>query len=70
MKKLFVFSLLLATTALLAQDSYLHCGKLIDTKNGKVLTNKTIVVSGKTIKSIQDGFVNSANAADRIIDLK
>ncbi|WP_445452400.1 amidohydrolase family protein [Flavobacterium sp. 25HG05S-40] len=70
MKKLFLYSLLLMAIALQAQDSYLQCGKLIDTKNGKVLTNKTIVVSGKTIKSIQDGFVNSANAIDRIIDLK
>ena len=70
MKNLFLYSLLLMTIALQAQDSYLQCGKLIDTKNGKVLTNKTIVVSGKTIKSIQDGFVDPTNAADRKIDLK
>lgn len=53
-----------------AQDIYLHCGQLIDTEKGKVLTEKTIVVSGKTIKSIQNGFVNSKNALDIVIDLK
>lgn len=53
-----------------AQDIYLHCGQLIDTEKGKVLTEKTIVVSGKTIKSIQNGYVNSEHALDVVIDLK
>ncbi len=53
-----------------AQDIYLHCGQLIDTEKGKVLTKKTIVVSGKTIKSIQNGYVNSEHALDVVIDLK
>jgi imidazolonepropionase-like amidohydrolase len=70
MKKLFLLSLLLVTAVLQAQDTYIQCGKLIDTKNGKVLTNKTIIVSGKTIKSIQDGFVNPTNTTDKVIDLK
>lgn len=70
MKQLFLFSILLASITIQAQDTYIQCGKLIDTKNGKVLTNKTIVVSGKTIKSIQDGFTNPTNADDKTIDLK
>jgi hypothetical protein len=53
-----------------AQDTYIQCGKIIDTKTGKVLTNKTIVVSNKTIKTIQDGFINPANQKDKIVDLK
>ena len=53
-----------------AQDIYLHCGQLIDTEKGKVLTKKTIVVSGKTIKSIQNGYVDSENTLDIVIDLK
>ena len=53
-----------------AQDIYLHCGQLIDTEKGKVLTKKTIVVSGKTIKFIQNGYVNSEHALDVVIDLK
>jgi hypothetical protein len=53
-----------------AQDTYIQCGKIIDTKTGKVLTNKTIVVSNKTIKTIQDGFINPTNPKDKIVDLK
>jgi adenine deaminase len=52
-----------------AQDTYIQCGKIIDTKTGKVLTNKTIVVSNKTIKTIQDGFINP-KSKDKIVDLK
>lgn len=70
MNKLFLFGILLTTIALQAQDTYIQCGKLIDTRNGKVLTNKTIVVSGKIIKNIQDGFVNQSSSADQTIDLK
>ena len=70
MKKLFLLSILLTTITIQAQDTYIQCGKLIDTKNGKVLTNKTIIVSGKTIKSIEDGFITPTNSTDKIIDLK
>ena len=53
-----------------AQETYIYCGKLIDTQNGKVLTNKTIVVSDKLIKNIQDGFVVPVDSDTKIIDLK
>lgn len=70
MKKLLLVSLLLTFGITKAQDIYIQCGKVIDTKNGKVLTNKTIVVSGKTIKSIQEGFLLPINSNDKVIDLK
>ena len=70
MKKLFFLTILLTALTLQAQDTYIQCGKLIDTKNGKVLTNKTIIVSGKTIKSIEDGFINPTNPGGKVIDLK
>jgi hypothetical protein len=57
MKNLLLFSLLFSASISFAQDTYIQCGKIIDTKTGKVLTNKTIV-SNKTIKTIQDGFIN------------
>jgi len=60
-----VFSLVLS-----AQDTYLHCGKIFDSQTGKVLSNKTIVVSGTKITKILDGFVSKANAEDVEIDLK
>ena len=70
MKKLFLFTLLLISIRLQAQDTYIQCGKLIDTKNGKVLNNKTIIVSAKTIKSVEDGFINPTSSSDKVIDLK
>ncbi len=54
----------------MAQDIYIHAGKMVDTRNGKVLKNQTIIVSGKKIKSIESGFVEPANAEDSLIDLK
>lgn len=70
MKKLFLFTIIFSAFQIYAQETYIQCGKLIDTKNGKVITNKTIIVSGKTIKSIEDGFVNPKNVTDKVIDLK
>ena len=61
---------MLFTLTISAQDIYLHCGKVIDTKNGKVLTNKTVIVSGKTIKAINNGFTNPSSTDDVVIDLK
>ncbi len=52
-----------------AQDIYLQCGKVIDTKTGKVLTEKTIVVSGNKISKIQDGYI-SGKKGETTIDLK
>jgi imidazolonepropionase-like amidohydrolase len=70
MKNLLFLLAVLFSFSVSAQKTYLHCGKLIGTKNCKVLTNKTIVVSGKTIVSIEDGFLKPENSEDKIIDLK
>jgi imidazolonepropionase-like amidohydrolase len=48
----------------------LHCGKLIDTKSGKVLSEKTVVISGDKIIAIENGFVDSKTSEDIVIDLK
>ena len=53
-----------------AQDTYLHCGKIIDTESGKVLTNKTIIVSSDKIIAIKNGYISSENPLDKEIDLK
>ncbi len=68
-KHAYLVLLLLTSTTLLAQNTYLHCGKLIDTKAGTVLTEKTIVVSGNKISKIQDGYT-SGKKEDITIDLK
>ncbi|MBP6557646.1 MAG: amidohydrolase family protein [Flavobacterium sp.] len=70
MKKIIFFVSFLITSIAFSQETYIHCGKLIDTKNGKVLTNKTIIVSGKTIKSVEDGFINPTTTTSKVIDLK
>lgn len=51
------------------QDTYLHCGQILDTKSGKLLSQKTIVVSGNAIKSVENGYV-AGRVSDRLIDLK
>jgi len=70
MKKTLALIGVLFSIVTIAQNTYLHCGKLIDTKSGKVLTTKTVVVSGDKIESIIDGFVNPKNIEDIVIDLK
>lgn len=70
MKSLLRILVLLCTVSLTAQNTYLHCGKLIDTKSGKVLTEKTIVVSGNVIMSVENGYINPKNSEDTVVDLK
>jgi imidazolonepropionase-like amidohydrolase len=70
MKKLLLFSSFLISSIIFSQETYIQCGKLIDTRNGKVLGNKTIIVSGKTIKSIQDGFIAPSDSNTKVVDLK
>ncbi|MBR9853493.1 MAG: amidohydrolase family protein [Algicola sp.] len=69
MKKLITFSIILFTAILSAQDTYLQCGRIIDVESGKILTEKTIVVSGTSIKSIEDGY-KKGGSKDVVVDLK
>lgn len=61
----FFFSITLA-----AQNTYLHCGKLIDTESGKVLTEMTLVVEGNKIIALNNGYTQPQNAEDKVVDLK
>jgi imidazolonepropionase-like amidohydrolase len=70
MKKVLQLMILLLTTSVIGQNTYLHCGKIIDTKTGKVLTEKTIIVSGNKITAIENGYVAVKSAEDKVIDLK
>ncbi|MCK0122893.1 amidohydrolase family protein [Gelidibacter sp. F2691] len=70
MKKSFLLYCLLLTAVTFGQNTYLHCGKLIDTKEGKILTNKTIIVSGQEILAIEDGFSVPKTDQDVVVDLK
>ncbi|WP_396635660.1 amidohydrolase family protein [Maribacter sp. R77961] len=52
-----------------AQDSYLQCGSIYDVTTGKLVKEKTIVVSGSKIKSIENGFVAGMDI-DHVVDLR
>ena len=53
MKRIIFLIVVLLSFSITAQNTYLHCGKLIDTKSGQVLTNKTIIVTGNKITAIR-----------------
>jgi len=58
MKKLiFIFFALLIISTVQSQTTYILCGKLIDTKSGKINTKKTIVVRENKIIDVMDGYV-------------
>ena len=69
MKRVLTIFIALFTLSLFAQNTYIHCGKLIDTKKGKVYQNKTIIVSKDRIVAVKNGHVNSDDPNDTIIDL-
>lgn len=71
MKKIILSLLLLCSiTIVSAQKTYILCGKLIDTKTGIVESKRTIVVEGKKIIHIHNGFVQPKSKDDIVIDLK
>ncbi len=53
----------------LAQKTYIQCGRLIDGVSDKERKSVTIVVEGKKIVEIKDGYVNG-KSSDSLIDLK
>ncbi len=60
---------MLCIATVLSQETLLHCGKLIDTENGKVLVEQTITVSGNKIVKVENGYA-SAKEGQQVIDLK
>lgn len=70
MKNIFTLIVLFLSATVISQNTYIHCGKLIDTQNGKVLTEKTIVISGNTIASVENGYVNPPDSTGKVINLK
>lgn len=59
-----------STTILSAQDTYILCGKLLDTQSGKVKTEQTIVIQNNKITAVFDKYVQPKNPKDILIDLK
>ena len=71
MKNRFLLVLVLLTsTIVFSQNTYIFCGKLIDTEKGKVNEEQTIVVKDNKIVDVLKGYVNPERTDDIIIDLK
>lgn len=62
--------LLLVVCITHAQRTYLHCGKLIDTRSGEVVAERTIVVEDTRIVGVERGYVSPANEDFPVIDLR
>ncbi|MFS4466866.1 amidohydrolase family protein [Maribacter sp. 2210JD10-5] len=69
MKRISFLVIFLTIFALNAQETYLHCGKVLDVSSGKIRSEKTIVISGNKIKSVLDGY-QTGSENDKSIDLK
>ena len=71
MKNLYVvLAILFISFGSLAQKTYLHCGKIVDVKDGTVLNDKTIIVSGEKIEAVEDGFISPKDKQSKRVDLK
>ncbi|WP_237276180.1 metal-dependent hydrolase family protein [Tenacibaculum ovolyticum] len=71
MKKInFLLTFLLVVTYSFGQNTYVLCGKLIDTKSGKIQSEKTIVVKENKIKKVFDGYVMPRDKTSKTIDLR
>ena len=53
----------------IAQKQYLQCGQLLDTDRGVLLQEKTLVIEGKLILEVLDGY-QQGGADDELIDLR
>jgi imidazolonepropionase-like amidohydrolase len=69
MKKLLTLAFSLLAFAGMSQKTILHCGSIIDVKTQTVLKNRSIVVEGKKIVSVSEGFLTPAKG-DVVINLK
>lgn len=70
MKQLFTFLISISLTlSLIAQKTYIHCGRLIDGISNTARQSVTIVIEGSKITEVQNGYTNGSGA-DKVIDLK
>ena len=70
MKFLSTIFFLIFTSVLTGQNTFLHCGKLIDTRKGKMQEQMTVVISGNQIISVEKGYTVPSANGDLVIDLK
>lgn len=69
-KLLFVLCGIFISAAAFAQDTYIHAGKLLDVKSGKMLKEQTIVIEDDKIKELRKGYIQPVQPEDVLVDLK
>ncbi|PIE49023.1 MAG: amidohydrolase [Flavobacteriales bacterium] len=70
MKNISLFLALFFSLSIAAQNTYLHCGELIDTSTGKILKEMTVIVNGDKITAVEKGYLPAKGHKDKVIDLK
>jgi imidazolonepropionase-like amidohydrolase len=68
-KACLLFALLLSVVFSFSQRTILYCGKLIDVKEKKVLTEVSVIIKGNIISDVLKGYI-IADTIDKVIDLK
>ena len=53
-----------------SQQTYIYCGNLFDSKSGKVIKNRTIIIEKEKILSVEKGFIIPKSKNTKLIDLK
>ncbi len=66
----FLLILLITTISIQAQTTYILCGKLVDTKEGRIKEKQTIIVKQNKIVTVIDGYVAPKSKTAKTIDLK
>jgi imidazolonepropionase-like amidohydrolase len=67
-KTILLFLAIFCLQNIAAQTTYILCGKLIDTKSGKISTEKTILVKENKIIDVKDGYIMPKGGT--LIDLR
>ena len=62
--------LILSVTFVSAQKTYILCGKLLDSKTGKIEKRKTILVKDNKIVKVYNGYVQPKDRTSKVINLK
>jgi len=69
-KSILIITFLLITTLIYSQNTYVLCGKLVDTEKGILKKEQTVVVNGNKIVQVFDGYIMPRDRTSKTIDLR
>jgi imidazolonepropionase-like amidohydrolase len=67
---LLLIALGLSGPAAFAQRMLLHCGRLLDVRSGRLLSQQTLVVAQGRIMAVQAGYTAASSPQDQVINLE